>query len=347
MRRRSEIILIALALLGIIVLGYRVYAWQQAEELEPQVVEPAVPEEKPVTEKRVSVLLIGSDYRPGDTEYNTDTIILASADLENKRISVLSIPRDTRVYLPEHGYVKINSVAALAGLPALKQVVADLTGVEIAGYAETNFAGFKDIIDTLGGITIDVEKNMYYETGDKEDGVINLRKGVQRLNGEQALQYARFRHDTWGDISRTARQQKVLKAAADEALQLSTVTKLPTLIPQIMDSVQTDLSVGDIWRFSKVVVTFDSSNMVTQTLPGQFLDLDGVSYWEVDPDEAKEVVNNLFQGLTTDKVINHEEVDLLKPVIVNPNKPLPQVPGNSTDPNGQASPGHEEEQAGN
>jgi len=343
-RRKMEIILVALALLGVIALAYRVYGWQQQVDLEPEtqsVATDPVPDEEPVTEKRVSVLLIGSDYRPGATEYNTDTIILASADLENKRISLLSIPRDTRVYLPDYGNVKINSVAALAGLPALKESVAELTGVEIAGYAETNFAGFKDIIDTLGGITIDVEKNMYYETGDVEDGVINLHKGVQRLNGEQALQYARFRHDAWGDISRTARQQKVLMAAADEALQLSTITKLPTLIPQILDSVQTDLSVSDIWRFSKVVLTFDSSNMVSQTLPGEFLDLDGISYWNVDPDETKEVVNNLFQGITTNKVINHEEVDLLKPVIVTPAKPIPQVPGNSSDPNGQASPGHD------
>jgi len=344
-RRKTKRILVALAIVGVFALAYQVYGWQQEanrpESSQSGEIDSEYPEE-PVTEKRVSVLLVGSDHRTGETEFNTDTIMLASADLENKRISILSIPRDTRVYLPGHGYVKINSVAALEGLPALERTVAELTGVEMDGYAETNFAGFKDIIDTLGGITIDVEKNMYYETGDKEDGVINLRKGVQRLNGEQALQYARFRHDALGDISRTARQQKVLKAAGDEVLQLSTILKLPTLIPQIMDSVETNISMGDIWRFSKLVVTFDSANIVTQTLPGKFAELDGISYWSVDSEETKQVVQDLLQGITTDEVINHEKIDLLKPIIVTPTKPLPQVPGNSVDPNGQQSPGHEQ-----
>nr|WP_148275376.1 LCP family protein [Desulfosporosinus meridiei] len=290
---------------------------------------------------RVSVLLIGADQRPEQKKFSTDTIILASVDPKTKRTSLLSIPRDTRVLLKGHGYKKINEIVSLTDLDTLEKTVEELTGEKIAGYVQTNFQGFKKIIDTLGGITVNVEKNMYYETGDDEDGYINLHKGEQILNGSKALQYARFRHDALADISRTARQQVVLKAVAKEMFQLSTIPKLPFLVPQIMDAVNTSLSSKDIFTLARVAVGFDSSNVVAQTLPGSFLDLEGISYWKVDPLEVKQVVKNLFQGKTTEKIIGQEPVDLLKPVIPSPSKPLPQVPGNSQDPNGRKSPGYQ------
>ncbi|AFM42670.1 transcriptional attenuator, LytR family [Desulfosporosinus acidiphilus SJ4] len=282
----------------------------------------------------VNILLIGTDQRFEETKFNTDSIILVSLVPETQRISLLSIPRDTRIYLSGHGYVKINAVAMLENLEALQKVVEDLTGEEVSGYILTNFQGFKKIIDTLGGVTVDVEKNMYYETGDQVDGYINLHKGIQRLDGEKALQYARFRHDALSDISRTARQQIVLKAAAKEMFQLSTLPKLPYLVPELMQSVQTNLPAKDIFALAKTAVTFKSSNVISQTLPGTFLEVNRISYWQVDPMEVKKVVSNLQRGITTDRVIDKEPVDLLRPTIPTPAKPIPKVPGNSLDPNG-------------
>src|SRR5680860_254908 len=292
-------------------------------------------------QNRVNVLLIGADQRPDQIKFNTDSLIFASVDSKTKQTSLLSIPRDTRVALSGHGYVKINEIAALTDLPTLQKNVEQLTGETLAGYVQTNFAGFKKIIDTLGGITVDVEKDMYYETGDLEDGYINLKKGVQRLDGSQALQYARFRHDALADISRTARQQVVLKAVAKEMFKLSTLPKLPFLIPQLLEAVNTNLSAKNIFALAKVAVGFDSANVISQTLPGGFQDIDGVSYWKVDPVEVKKVVKNLALGITTTKVIDQHDVDLLKPIIVTPSKPLPKVPGNSQDPNGQKSSGYQ------
>lgn len=267
---------------------------------------------------RISVLLIGADQRPGEEKFNTDSLILASIDPGSQRISMLSIPRDTRVSISGHPNIKINSVVALSNLETLQDEVSDLTGIRVAGYVQTNFSGFKQIIDTLGGITVDVEKDMYYETGDKTDGYINLKKGVQRLDGSEALQYARFRYDALADISRTARQQVVLKAAAKEMLQVSTLPKLPWLVPQLSKAVHTNLSLSDMLKLSKVAVGFDKADVVSQTLPGKFLDIEGVSYWEVDPQQAKKVANNLLQGITTDKIIDDQDVDLLKPIITAP-----------------------------
>lgn len=291
---------------------------------------------------RISILLVGADQRPGEGSFNTDTIILATVDPKNARISLLSIPRDTRVSIPGHPDIKINGVAPLTDLENLVDVVSDLTGLPIAGYIQTNFDGFKDIIDTLGGITVDVEKDMYYETGDKKDGVINLKKGLQKLDGSKALQYARFRNDALADISRTARQQVVLKAAAEEMLKLSTLPKLPWLIPQLNAAVNTNLELGNMFKVAKTAVKFKDIEIYTQTLPGRFRDIQGISFWEVDKEEAKEVVTNLLRGITTDKVIGESEIDLLEPIEPSEEMPMPQVPGSPDDPNGQESPDYQD-----
>lgn len=343
MRRKIAIAFMSLALLGVVVLGYLWYNLRPSagitDNSSVQAINSFSGDE---ISKRVSVLLIGADQRSGEEKFNTDSIILASIDPEGPRISLLSIPRDTRVSVPGYPDIKINSVASLKDLQTLQEVVANLSGIPVSGYIQTNFEGFKQIIDTLGGVTVNVEKDMYYETGDEKDGYINLKKGVQRLDGEKALQYARFRHDALADISRTARQQVVLKAVAKEMLQMKTLPKLPLLIPQLTKVVHTNLTLGDILKLSKATVGFDKADIVSQTLPGKFLDLEGVSYWDVDSIQAKEVVSNLLRGVTTDKVIEDQEVDLLKPIVTAPSKPLPKLPGNSQDPNGQNSTGYQE-----
>lgn len=343
MRRKKAFAVFIVILIGTItsIIGYMWYFRPSAmgNALSSSVQNPA---DMDGVKNRVSVLLIGADQRPGEEKFNTDSLILASVDPAYQRISLLSIPRDTRVSIPGHAHIKINSVAALADMETLEAKVADLTGVPVAGYIQTNFSGFKQIIDTLGGITVNVEKDMYYETGDVTDGYINLKKGIQRLDGSKALQYARFRYDALADISRTARQQVILKAVAKEMMQISTLPKLPRLIPQLNEAVHTNLSVGDMLKLSKVAVGFGKAEIVSQTLPGKFLDQDGVSYWEVDPHEAKKVMRNLLQGITTSKVIEDQDVDLLKPIVPAPSKPLPKVPGNIEDPNGRASTGFEE-----
>jgi len=289
-------------------------------------------------DNRVSFLLIGADKRPGDSSFNADTLIVASVDPDTKIISMLSVPRDTRVTLPgSSSFVKINSVPMYRGIGELVNQVSDLTGIPLDGYVLTNFEGFKSIIDTLGGVTIYVEKDMGpYYTGDKVDGLIYLKKGEQSMTGSEALQYARFRGDATADIGRTARQQNMLKAVAKEMLQTSTITKLPKLIPQMMDVVETDLKLMDMLKLSKVAASFESSNIISLTLPGVGLYLDNLSYWEVNRDQAKDVAQNLLLGITTDRVIDNMVMDLLDPEI----RAHITVPGSFRDPNGTKSSGH-------
>ncbi len=247
--------------------------------------------------ERFTVLLVGLDRRPGDTTLsNTDTLIVASVNTENGKVALLSIPRDTQVIVPGFGKEKINAAARVGkGIKTTTALIEDLTGQSIDGYVITNFNGFKSIIDTLGGITLTVEKNMYHVTGDSSDGVINLKKGTQRLHGAQALQYARFRQDALADISRTARQQAVIKAMGKEFLQVKTIPKLPWLVPQIAKSVETNLSITQLFTITNYLRRIENPEISSQTLPGNFLIEDDISYWKVNPQKSRVVVKRLFE----------------------------------------------------
>lgn len=258
-----------------------------------------------------TILLVGVDNRPGEGNIsNTDTLIMANYTPNAKRLALLSIPRDTQITYPGFGKQKINATARLGkGLKSTVKVTENLLGQTIDGYIKVNFAGFKEIIDTLGGITLTVEKDMYYNTGDKVDGIINLKKGTQRLSGTQALQYARFRHDNLADISRTMRQQAVIKAIVKEALQAKTLTKLPRLIPQAYRAVETDLSLGQMFAFFNLVRSGEGLEMVSQTLPGSFVIEEGISYWKVRLSESRVAVRSLFQEGKTQSIFSGQADD--------------------------------------
>jgi LCP family protein required for cell wall assembly len=255
--------------------------------------------------KRVNVLLLGIDARQGETMSRSDSIIMASIDPKTKQIALLSIPRDTRVNIPGHGWDKINSASVYGGPELTMRVVSDLVGVQLKYYVLTNFSGFKDIVDTLGGVTIDVEQNMYHEDETDLANEIYLRKGLQRLDGDKALQYVRYRDYVQGDIDRTKHQQVFLMALAKEILQPSTITKLPKLIPEINKCVKTNLGTSDMVKMASTLNSIEDYNMVAQTLPGRNITVGDGSYWGVDPAEAKQMVAKLFNGeITTDIVLN-------------------------------------------
>lgn len=241
----------------------------------------------------ITVLMLGIDQRGKDNSERTDTMILANINNRDHRVSLLSIPRDTRVGIPGYGVNKINAANQLGGPELAMRVVEDLVGVPVDYYLLTNFEGFKNIVDTLGGVTIDVEKNMYHYDADMPG--INLHKGLQRLDGDKALQYARFRGDELGDISRTQRQLKLLTAIGEEMMQTKTITKLPKLVPEIYRNLDTNIGLRQAVALAGAAKNLKNYQIVSQTLPGKFLDENGVSYWYVEPDDARLVVAGLFE----------------------------------------------------
>jgi anionic cell wall polymer biosynthesis LytR-Cps2A-Psr (LCP) family protein len=145
---------------------------------------------------------------------------------------------------------------------------------------------------------------MYHE--DETEGriyEIDLSKGLQRLDGEKAIQYVRYRGYTQGDIDRTKHQQIFLTALAKEILQPSTIPKLPKLIAEVNRCVTTNISTSEMVKTASTIKSFEEYKMVSQTLPGRSIEVGGGSYWGVDPAEAKQMVVKLFNGEVSAEIV--------------------------------------------
>jgi len=209
----------------------------------------------------VTILLLGVDKSVRGAS-RTDTIILVNIDPVAKTASMLSIPRDLKVVIPGYGINKINAAFALGEFNQVQGGGAGLTtrtieanlGIPVHHFAQVDFDGFVRMINTAGGITIDVPyplKDDAYPADNYQYQRIYFPSGWQHLGGERALQYARTRHQD-GDQRRSERQQQVLLALRDQAINLNLISKLPTLIGQFGDSVRTDIGVDTAIRLARL-----------------------------------------------------------------------------------------------
>ncbi|MGO0123576.1 LCP family glycopolymer transferase [Desulfothermobacter acidiphilus] len=244
--------------------------------------------------EKIHILVMGCDARKGETRGRSDSMMYICADPAKKQIISLSIPRDTLVDIPGHGRDRINEALFYGGPELSCRVVSRLIGQPVDYYVVFNFEGFAKFIDALGGITIDVEKNMYHY--DPQDGgiySIDLKKGVQHLDGRQALMYVRYRSDPLGDIARVERQQKFLKALVAEMTKPANLLRLPVLLPKIWDCFTTNLPLSQAVALAKMAADMHDVQVVGGVLPGWFAN---DPYWHVDPAEAKQVVARLMAG---------------------------------------------------
>lgn len=247
--------------------------------------------------ERINILLLGID--DGDSEAaesepkRTDAIILLSFDPQNNKVSVLSIPRDTKVILPGHkDPEKINAAYAYGGVVMAKQTVANLLRVPIHYYALANWRAFIDVVNLIGGVDIYVDKDMYYEDP-YADLVIDIKHGYQHMDGETAGKYVRFRKDELGDIGRVQRQQKFLKAAAEQMFSVQNVAKISSLLATLDKYVKTDLNTLTMLRAANSFKLFGDDKMRSCMLYGKFDDADGVSYWEADRADVNKSLDEL------------------------------------------------------
>lgn len=276
--------------------------------------------------RTVNILLMGIDARNLEANSRSDTMILATIDTKNNRIALLWIPRDTRIETSSGGQMKINSINVAKGPEAACEAVGKLVGADVHHYIITNFWGFEKIIDKLGGVTIDVETNFKHYDPDPYLN-INIPKGTQRLNGENALKYVRYRGGPTADIGRTQRQAKFLKALADEIFKTKTILKLPDLVPELISSVKTNIPSSDLVYLLTEAGDFSTSSIVTQTLPGHSFTStkDGASYWEPDKNLAVGIMDKLLEGQTFE-VIHDPPTWTSRPQIVTEDDGADTIP---------------------
>ncbi|MEB3295292.1 MAG: LCP family protein [Synechococcales bacterium] len=200
----------------------------------------------------------------------TDTMLLLRFDPETKRVSVLSIPRDTRTEIPGHGVTKINNANAYGGPALAARSVSDLLGgVGIDRYVIVNVQGVEALVDALGGVNIHVPKDMKYQD-DSQHLYINLKAGRQHLDGKKTLQLLRFRYDEYGDIGRIQRQQMVMRSLMEQALNPTTVTRLPKILSVVQSHIDTNLSVEEIVALVGFASQTNRSNTQMLMVPGEF-----------------------------------------------------------------------------
>ncbi len=255
----------------------------------------------PELTRPVHILLMGTDKveggRSGDSFSGlSDTMLLLRFAPETSQVSVLSIPRDTRAQIPDHGINKVNSANILGG-PALaaKTVSNLLEDVPIDRYVRVNLDGVEQLIDALGGVTIHVPNDMKYT--DQTQGLyIDLKEGKQHLNGDQALQFLRFRYDSYGDIGRVQRQQMMMRALVDQALQPSIVVKIPKILSVIQSNLDTNLSVEELVALVGFSTQIDREQVQLLMLPGDFngTGRDEVSYWLPNRSKTREMMAQHF-----------------------------------------------------
>jgi len=210
----------------------------------------------------------------------TDVILLVRFDPLHKDLKVLSIPRDTRTLVPNLGMTKINAANVQGGPALTAQVVSELLGgVGIDRYAILNIQGVEKLVDALGGVEIYVPKDMQYQD-DSQHLYINLKEGQQHLNGNQALQFLRFRYDDYGDIGRIQRQQLLLRALMEQSLNPRTIANLPDITNVIRSHVDTNLSMEELLALFGFASKTDPSSVEMLMLPGDFSTPDyDASYW--------------------------------------------------------------------
>lgn len=239
-------------------------------------------------DEKVNVLLVGSDSRGNGEPARTDTIMVAQYDTGKGTVKLASIMRDLWVDIPGKGYNRINASYSDGGVPLLTETIEKNFGLHIDDYAVVNFNGFKEIVDIVApeGIEIDVEKRMYYQ--DNAGTVnINLQPGVQKLNGEELLGYARFRHDAKGDFNRVLRQQKVISALKEKLVSVTSITKLPKTVGALTQYVNTSMSTNEIvFNYGRRFLMDTPENIETARIPA-----DG-EWWPMTTQAGAEVLGH-------------------------------------------------------
>lgn len=252
----------------------------------------------PFGPRRQNILLLGVDSNGKDTDVwegtRTDTMILLNIDPRTKSINAISIPRDSKVYLPNnHGVQKINAAHAVGGIGMTIRTVEDTLGVKVDRYIMVHDDAVKEIVNALGGVDIYVEKNMHYNDYSGKL-FINLQKGQNHLSGNDVVGYLRFRHDAMGDIGRTQRQQWFLRGLTNELQKPETIAKLPEIITVANKYIKTNMSFYELSQYAGLAKHLDMDKIEIAMLPGGPNKKGYTSYWILDPEKTQEVVNRLI-----------------------------------------------------
>ena len=304
-------ILVALLAFASVYLGVQYAKLSQITTLDDDVLR--VLDEPPMRGK-MNLLLLGVD----EGGNRSDTIMVVSVDNVKNDIKLLSIPRDTKITLNNGKSVKMN---ALIGFPQREELVIEtiktITKMPIHYYCEVDFNGFIEIIDILGGVDYDVPFDMDYDDP-AQDLHIHLKQGLQHLDGKQAHDFVRFRHNNKGsavyapgdyykgDIGRIGAQQAFLSELFRQKMQPQYILKAPELLTAASKHVQSNFTISSALEFISMLKSTETNELESFILPGEGRYIGKVSYYVYSPSETKKLVLEEF-GYPEDEAKKLEE----------------------------------------
>lgn len=282
----------------------------------PAPVVTALPAASGKLDRTLNVLLLGSDRRPNEPVWRTDVMMVVFLDGANGRAAALSLPRDLYVNIPTRGWDRLNIAdfwgeytKYQGGGPGLmKRVVAENFGIRIDKYARVDFDGFRTIIDTLGGVDVNVpcalEDDFIDTTSPTGFRHFAVDAGMNHMDGESALMFVRQRHGN-GDVSRAQRQQRVVFALREKVLSPDILPKIPVLYQQLQDAVQTDFGALDLPGLVQVGTGIKPGNIrgkvIDETMWDFWMTPDGKSVLVFDKDKVRAAVDDLFNAPTIEE----------------------------------------------
>lgn len=259
-----------------------------------------------------NILVSGLD----DDNGGSDTNILVRFDVPNKRIDLVSLPRDTLLH-NEYRNNKLNFAYAKGGTELLMEQIENLLGIPVDFYVTVNLKGFIALVDQIDGVDFDIPINMDYDDP-YQDLHIHFTKGPRHLNGQEAMEVVRFRHNNDGtgygteDIGRIGTQQAFLKAVAKQLLQIGNVKNIPALADIFYTYVKTDLTTGNLVWLGNEALNIGTENIHFATLPG-----DGSGYYNkqsvyvLDAQATCDLVNEALNPYN--EALTLEDMDILVP----------------------------------
>lgn len=241
------------------------------------------------------MMLIGSDAREGNDEMGqrSDTNIVVRVDPTTYTVSMVSIPRDTMIDIDGYGRNKFNAAYNFGGASSTIREASQLLNVEISHFAEVNFEKLIELVDVVGGVEIDVQDKI----DDPDAGPVVIEPGLQTLDGQAALVYARSRAFVDGDFTRTLHQRELIEAIIKKVLSLP-ITDLPGVIEQAANCVSTDLTVTDIIALATQFQDFGNLTIYSAMAPSAIVPyyIDGVSYVVADPTSVAQMMQLIEEG---------------------------------------------------
>lgn len=260
--------------------------------------------------KIINILLVGADKRKAWKEAGrSDSVMIATMDLKHKQLKLTSLMRDMYVKIPGHGENRFNAAYSFGGVSLLYQTIAENFGIKLDGYVVVDFAAFKEVINTIGGVEIELTDAEYQYLvkayANKDDSAKYVKPGLNLMNGNQALAYTRIRQDAKADFGRTQRQRNVLQSIFTKVKGMS-IGELKDLMNKILPSIVTDLTNDEITSYLLSVVMMGTTKFEQMRIPvdNSFQDakIRGMAVLVLDFQKNQEALRNfIFEDANIDK----------------------------------------------